>query len=96
MKDNVRELITRALEVGEGVVRVMPTWVPRAFCVPGRRLRLHPNDLYALGGHRGGIDERWFSSTTPADNGPGTPDDEGLSYHLCRRAAQNHPAGRAG
>ncbi len=79
MKDNVRELITRALEVGEGVVRVMPTWVPRAFCVPGRRLRLHPNDLYALGGHRGGIDERWFSSTTPADNGPGTPEDEGLS-----------------
>jgi hypothetical protein len=80
MKDNVRELITQALEVGEGIVRVMPTWVPRVFCVPGRRLRLHPSDLYALGGHRGGIDERWFSSTTPADNGPGTPEDEGLSY----------------
>ena len=48
--------------------------------VPGRRLRLHPDDLYALGGHRGGINERWFSSTTNADNGPGTPADEGLSY----------------
>jgi hypothetical protein len=48
--------------------------------VPGRRLRLHPDDLYALGGHRGGINERWFSSTTNADNGPGTPPDEGLSY----------------
>src|SRR4029079_3478646 len=24
--------------------------------------------------------ERWFSSTTNADNGPGTPADEGLSY----------------
>jgi hypothetical protein len=48
--------------------------------VPGRRLRLHPNDLYALGSHRGGIDERWLSSTVRADNGPGTPEDEGLSY----------------
>jgi hypothetical protein len=48
--------------------------------IPGRRLRLHPDDLYALGGHRGGINERWFSSTTNADNGPGTPPDEGLSY----------------
>ncbi len=80
MKTGIRGLVTQALESGAGVVRLMPTWVPRVFCVPGRRLRLHPNDLYALGGHRGGIDERWFSSTTPADNGPGTPEDEGLSY----------------
>jgi len=48
--------------------------------IPGRRLRLHPDDYYAFGGHRGGINERWFSSTTNADNGPGTPADEGLSY----------------
>ena len=41
---------------------------------------LHPDDYYAFGGNRGGINERWFSSTTNADNGPGTPADEGLSY----------------
>jgi hypothetical protein len=70
----------RALERGAGIVRLAPSWVPRSFCVPGRRLRLHPHDLYALGAHRGGIDERWLSSTVRADNGPGTPDDEGLSY----------------
>jgi hypothetical protein len=74
------QLAKQALEAGEGVVRLMPTWVPRSFCVPGRRLRLHTKDLYALGGNRGGIDERWFSSTTKADNGPLTADDEGLSY----------------
>jgi hypothetical protein len=73
-------LLNQALEQGQGVVRLMPTWVPRSFCVPGRRLRLHPNDLYALGAKRGGIDERWFSSTTKAENGPLTPPDEGLSY----------------
>jgi hypothetical protein len=77
---SVKQLAQQALESGDGVLRLKPTWVPRAFCVPGRRLRLHPKDLYALGAHRGGIDERWFSSTTPADNGPGTPEDEGLSY----------------
>ncbi|MBI1258015.1 MAG: hypothetical protein GC204_11140 [Chloroflexi bacterium] len=73
-------LIQQALEQGGGVVRLMPTWVPRSFCVPGRRLRLHPNDLYALGAARGGIDERWFSSTVYADNGPLTSPDEGLSF----------------
>jgi hypothetical protein len=48
--------------------------------IPGGRLKLHPDDLYALGANRGGINERWFSSTTHASNGPGTPEDEGLSY----------------
>ncbi|MFN8379925.1 MAG: hypothetical protein U0452_14775 [Anaerolineae bacterium] len=76
----VRQTAVQALEQGSGVVRLTPTWVPRSFCVPGRRLRLHPNDLYALGANRGGIDERWFSSTTKADNGPLTAPDEGLSY----------------
>jgi hypothetical protein len=75
-----QQLVSKAIESGGGIFRLMPTWVPRSFCVPGRRLRLHPRDLYALGAHRGGIDERWFSSTVHADNGPLTPDDEGLSY----------------
>ena len=69
-----------ALAAGEGIVRLAPCWVPRSFLMPGGRLKLDPRDLYALGAHRGGIDERWFSSTTKADNGPGTPQDEGLSY----------------
>jgi hypothetical protein len=47
--------------------------------VPGRRIKLHPDDYYILGGQRGGIDERWFSSTTPAKNGPLTGENEGLS-----------------
>src|SRR3954451_3954306 len=62
-----------------GVVRLAPTWVPRSFLMPGRRLKLAPQDVYALGGHRGGIDERWFASTTPAANENRQPD-EGLSH----------------
>jgi hypothetical protein len=75
----IAPLCTRAMEQGKGILRLAPTWVPRAFCIPGRRIKLHPNDYYALGGARGGIDERWFSSTTPADNGPLTAPNEGLS-----------------
>src|ERR671919_699727 len=74
------QLIKDALTAGDGLVRLAPCWVPRSFLMPGGRLKLDPRDLYALGAHRGGIDERWFSSTTNADNGPGTPADEGLSY----------------
>jgi hypothetical protein len=55
--------------------------------MPGRRIKLAPQDVYALGAHRGGIDERWFASTTAAAN-EGAPEDEGLSYvvHNGRRA----------
>ena len=70
----------KLLEEGKGVLRLAPTWVPRAFCRPAKRIKLHPDDYYALGAERGGIDERWFASTTHAENGPLTPDDEGLSY----------------
>ncbi|HUQ90441.1 MAG TPA: hypothetical protein VM120_02090 [Bryobacteraceae bacterium] len=73
-------LIREALHANDGLLRLAPCWVPRSFLMPGGRLKLHPHDLYALGAHRGGIDERWFSSTTNAANGPGTPQDEGLSY----------------
>lgn len=76
-------VIRDTLASGEGIVRLAPCWVPRSFLIPGGRLKLDPRDLYALGAHRGGIDERWFSSTTNADNGPGTPQDEGLSYIDC-------------
>jgi mannose-6-phosphate isomerase class I len=77
---STQSLITDALLAGDGIVRLAPCWVPRAFLMPGGRLKLDPRDLYALGAHRGGIDERWFSSTTKAANGPLTADDEGLSY----------------
>lgn len=80
MKETARAIAQRAIDQGDGIVRLAPTWVPRSFCVPGRRIKLHPDDYYALGGARGGIDERWFASTTLADNGPLTGEHEGLSW----------------
>ena len=76
---SVNNATAAALEAGEGIVRLAPTWVPRVYLQPGRRLKLDQRDLYAYGAHRGGIDERWFASTTPAMNDNRTQD-EGLSY----------------
>jgi hypothetical protein len=75
-----RSRVQDVVETGSGILRLRPSWVPRSFMIPGRRLKLHPDDLYSFGGHRGGINERWFSSTTKASNGPDTLPDEGLSY----------------
>jgi hypothetical protein len=71
--------VRQAIEAGAGVLRLAPTWVPRSFLTPGRRIKLNPKDIYAYGAPRGGIDERWFASTTPAANENREPD-EGLSY----------------
>src|SRR3974377_1787736 len=78
-EQNLSARVRAALDGGEGILRLAPTWVPRSFLMPGGRLKLAREDLYALGAHRGGIDERWFSSTTAAANA-GAPPDEGLSY----------------
>src|SRR5689334_24657838 len=75
----VRGLVERTLEDTGGLLKLAPCWVPRSFLQPGKRLKLHPDDLYAFGLNRGGIDERWFASTTPCANENRTPD-EGLSY----------------
>ncbi|MDR1053345.1 MAG: hypothetical protein LBL39_04140 [Planctomycetaceae bacterium] len=77
--DNVSKIFQDAMEAGKGILRLTPTWVPRVFMQPGRRIKLAPTDWYALGVDRGGINERWFSSTTEAGN-PGRQPDEGLSY----------------
>src|SRR5262245_10608247 len=78
-EQNLAARVRAALDAGEGILRLAPTWVPRSFLMPGGRLKLAREDLYALGTHRGGIDERWFASTTAAAN-EGAPPDEGLSY----------------
>jgi hypothetical protein len=78
-KDNVGQILQRALDAGDGILRLTPTWVPRSFLHPGKRIKLAPTDWYALGVNRGGIDERWFASTTEAMN-DNRNDDEGLSY----------------
>ena len=74
--------IKQTFEQGGGIFCLMPVFVPRRFSRAGFRLRLHPDDYYALGTKRCSIKERWFSSVIPAMNGPLAPADEGMSYVL--------------
>jgi len=75
--ENNRQLVEKAVEKGNGLLRLKPAWVARDFLPPGKRLGL-PEEEYDVG-ERGWISERWIGSTTRADNAIG-PEDEGLSY----------------
>ena len=83
-QEGVASVVDRELARTGGLLRVAPCWVPRSFLQPGRRLKLHPDYLYAFGLDRGGIYERWFASTTEAANVNRTPD-EGLSWCVVDR-----------
>jgi len=74
------ETIKAFFESSGGILPLIPIFVPRRFGVTGRRLRLHPDDYYALGTKRGSIKERWFSSVIAAMNGADAAPDEGMSY----------------
>ncbi|MDA9260871.1 hypothetical protein N9P58_03280 [Puniceicoccaceae bacterium] len=78
-KSHLKSIVAAELARTGGLLRLAPTWVPRSFLQPGLRIKLHPDDTYAYGLNRGGIDERWFASTTVTAN-EGRADDEGLSY----------------
>jgi len=77
MKD--RQFYADLLAKGDGILNLTPTWVPRPFNKPGRRLRLHPDDTYAMGMKRGAIVERWFSSITKVET-EGASEHEGMSF----------------
>ena len=68
------------LKSNGGILRLIPTFVPRPFSVAGKRLRLHPDDYYAYGTKRGAIKERWFSSVISSNNGALMTENEGMSY----------------
>ena len=72
-------VIRDTFEKGDGILQLTPTWVPRPFNRPGRRLRLHPDDLFAMGMERGAIVERWFSSITHSET-KGAGSCEGMSF----------------
>jgi hypothetical protein len=74
------KIIREVMKRDNGIFNLSPVFVPRRFGSAGRRLRLHPDDYFALGTKRGSIKERWFSSVICAMNGADAAPDEGLSY----------------
>jgi len=72
-----RSMVEHAIRETGGVLNLAATWVARDFLPAGHRLGL--KDYSLENKRRGEICERWFASTSPADNAYGPPD-EGLSY----------------
>jgi len=55
----------KLLEDCGGILRLMPNFVAYKFNKPGFRLKLHPDDYYALGMENGAIKERLLASVMP-------------------------------
>lgn len=73
-------LIHETFERGQGVLRLLPAFIPARFNQPGGRLRLHPDDLYPLGLQYGSVKERWFCSVLqPYKSNPAHPE-IGMSF----------------
>jgi len=73
----IAQSVEKAVEKGNGILHLRPSWVARDFLPPGYRLGLKEEEYDA--GERGFFCERWLASVTKADNRIG-PEDEGLSY----------------
>ena len=61
VKGNTSFKVSNELSRTGGLLRLAPAWVPRSFLQPGLRIKLHPDDIYAYGLNRGGIDECGFA-----------------------------------
>lgn len=78
----MNNLIRDTFDSGKGVFRMIPAFIPVKFGVPGRRLKIHPDDYYAFGTEAGTVMERWFCSVSGTRvKNPKRPD-QGLSYVL--------------
>ena len=96
VKNKTQSKVEAELSRTGGLLRLAPAWVPRSFLQPGLRIKLHPDDTYAYGLNRGGIDERWFASTTPTANANSPTIDSHRSESLTRRGTKRRrKAGRS-
>ncbi|MEA5014348.1 MAG: hypothetical protein VB099_07285 [Candidatus Limiplasma sp.] len=65
----------------DGILEMVPDFIPRDSFMPGRRLRLHPDDYAYYGTELGMIEERWFCATAPVEHGvKNAPADLGMQY----------------
>ena len=78
------EMIRSTFEEGKGILRMVPNFIPVKFGVPGRRLKLHPDDYYAFGTKNGTITERWLCAVNGTRVKNAENPDQGRSYVLAK------------
>lgn len=74
------KFLQNEIEKNKGLLRMKPTWIFRSFLPPGKRLKLHPADLYVKGADKGAICERWFLSTGAPEIGKSEASEDTLSF----------------
>ena len=84
--------VRAALDAGEGILRLAPTWVPRSFLMPGRRLKLARAGPLRPG-HAPRRHRRALVRLDHRRRQRGRPPDEGLSY-VVHDGEPVHPQGR--
>jgi len=77
---SIGKVLDSALDAGAGLLRLTPTWVPRSFLHPGKRIKLAPEDWYALGADRGGF-HTYFADPK---GGPIHPKADWVEFRLWR------------
>ena len=77
---SVRSTVEKALEQGKGDPAPGAELGAALVLRSRKENQAPPRRLLRVRRRAGGIDERWFSSTTPADNGPKTSPNEGLCF----------------
>jgi len=80
VKKSTQSLVEAELGRTGGLLRLAPAWVPRSFLQPGLRIELHPDDTYAYGLNRGGIERSAGSPRPPRPPTKGALGIEGLNY----------------
>lgn len=82
INETQQELIRNTLVSGNGIFRMVPNFIPVKFGMPGRRLKIHPEDYFAYGLEAGSIKERWFCAVNGTRSKNPKRPDQGLSYVL--------------
>lgn len=85
--DAVKKLIEEEIKKTDGILRLAPAWVTRTILLPGKRIKIHPSEMYPRGSTMGAVSERWMASTGMVDNGPITMENEGMSFIVCKKSS---------
>ena len=49
MPKGIQHAVKQALDAGEGILHLIPTWVPRTFLLAGKRMKLANQDIFGFG-----------------------------------------------
>ncbi|MDQ0361467.1 hypothetical protein [Breznakia pachnodae] len=77
-----KTLIRKTFHDGDGILRMVPNFIPVKFGISGHRLKIHPNDYYKFGTDAGTIMERWLCAVNGTRSKNSKSPNQGCSYFI--------------